>query len=131
MVTALNNIGEVIEDNKGTLDSIQDMALQLTRTVSLLREVVVKYVDMVENVLEVIIPIMDKFPIIPDKIIAFAKDAHELAGRIMNASELAQKVLPGVEKSLLSADVSGLQSSTKDVANLTKALADINPTDKK
>ena len=37
MTGALRNINNVIEDNRGTLDSIQDMAVQLTRTIISLR----------------------------------------------------------------------------------------------
>lgn len=125
MTSALMNINDVIEDNKGTLDSIQDMALQLTRTVIVLRTVVMKYVGMVDNILETAVPIMEKLPIFPENVKEFARDALALAKKISTASEMAEKVLPGVEASLMSADVSRLQTSSGDVANLTKALQEI------
>lgn len=125
MTSALMNINDVIEDNKGTLDSIQDMALQLTRTVIVLRTVVMKYVGMVDNILETAVPIMEKLPIFPENVKEFARDALALAKKISTASEMAEKVLPGVEASLMSADVTRLQTSSGDVANLTKALQEI------
>jgi len=125
MTSALMNINDVIEDNKGTLDSIQDMALQLTRTVIVLRTVVMKYVGMVDNILETAVPIMEKLPIFPENVKEFARDALALAKKISTASEMAEKVLPGVEASLMTADVSRLQTSSGDVANLTKALQEI------
>lgn len=131
MTIALKNIGDVIDENKGTLDSIQDMALELTRTVQLLRGVVMKYVGTVDRVLETIVPIMEKLPIFPEAIKDFVKDVLELTDKITNVSNLAEKVLPGVEKSLMTADVSGLQASKGDVVNLTRALQDITPTAKK
>ena len=124
------NINDVIDENKSTLDSIQDMALQLTRTVRLLRAVVMKYADAVDNILETIVPLMEKFPIFPDKMEEFAKDALELTKKITKASELAEKVLPGVETSLMTADVSKLQALSGEVSQLTRALQDIMP-DKK
>ncbi|OGO41369.1 MAG: hypothetical protein A2W36_01205 [Chloroflexi bacterium RBG_16_58_14] len=127
MTGALKNINTVIDENKDTLDSIQDMAVQLTRTVRLLRAVVMKYVDAVNNILEAIVPIMEKFPIFPDKMEAFAKDALELTEKISKASALAEKVLPGVEASLTTADISGLQASSGEVAQLTRALQDMIP----
>jgi hypothetical protein len=127
MTGALMNINKVIDENKDTLDSIQDMAVQLTRTVRLLRTVVMKYVDTVNNVLETIVPLMDKFPIFPDKFEAFARDALELTEKISRASDLAEKVLPGVEASLTTADISGLQASSGEVAQLTRALQDMLP----
>lgn len=127
---ALMNINDVIDENKDTLDSIQDMALQLTRTIRLLRGVVMKYVDAVDNMLETIVPLMDKFPVFPDKLEEFAKDALELTKKITKASEMAEKVLPGVETSLMTADVSRLQASSGEVSQLTRALQDMMP-DKK
>ena len=127
MTGALMNINKVIDENKDTLDSIQDMAVQLTRTVRLLRAVVMKYVDAVNNILETIVPIMEKFPIFPDKMEAFARDALELTEKISKASDLAEKVLPGVEASLTTADISGLQASSGEVAQLTRALQDMMP----
>ena len=124
---ALRNIGDVIEDNRGTLDSIQDMAVQLTRTVISLRAVVMRYVETADNVLEKVVPIMEKLPIVPDKVMDFAHDARGWAQKISEASDLVERVLPGVERSLTTADISGLQASTGEVANLTRALQEMIP----
>ena len=124
---ALENISNVIEDNKGTLDSIQDMSLQLTRTVMSLRTVVMKYVDKMDDLLETAVPIMEKLPIFPERLTELVKDALELTQKLNAVSELVQKVLPGVESSLITADVAGLQKSSGHVAELTKVLQDIAP----
>ena len=58
----------------------------------------------------------------------FARDAQALARKIDNANELVQKVLPGVERALTTADISGLQTSAGDVAELTRVLQDMIPT---
>jgi hypothetical protein len=126
---ALNIINNVIEDNKGTLDSIQDMALELTRTVSVLRNVAIKYVQQVDQMLEVIAPIVNKMPIFPEKLKDFVNEALELSNKIIEASDIAQNVLPGVEKSLMTADIGSLQSSKAEVANLTRSLQSILPAD--
>lgn len=125
MTGALQNISEVIDENRGTLDSIQDMALELIRTVQFLRTVVMRYVDMADDILRTVVPIIDRLPIVPDKIVKFAKEALELAEKITAASDMAQKVLPGVEESLRTADVSGLQASKGDMARLTRSLQDM------
>lgn len=125
------NIGKVIDENKSTLDSIQDMAVELTRAIRSLRTVVMKYVEMVDNVLETIVPIMEGLPIFPESVKEFARDALALTKKISTASELAEKVLPGVEASLMSADISGLQASTGDVAKLTRSLQELIPTSAK
>ena len=97
---ALKNINDVIEDNKGTLDSIQDMALELTRAISVLRNVAIQYIQQVDKVLEVVAPIVNKMPLFPEKIKDFINDALELSNKIMEASDIAKEVLPEVEKKL-------------------------------
>lgn len=127
MTDALMNINNVIDENRGTLDSIQDMAVELTRTIQMLRVVVMKYMNTADNILETAVPLMDKFPIFPEKLVDIGKDALELSKKITAASELAERVLPGVEKSLTTADISGLQASKGDMTRLTRALADLLP----
>ncbi|MBN2388944.1 MAG: hypothetical protein JXB85_18155 [Anaerolineales bacterium] len=127
MTESLMNINRVIQDNKSTLDSIQDMAIELTRAIRSLQAVVMKYVSMADNILETIVPIMENLPIVPKKIKEFAADARDLAKKINTASALAEKVLPGVEAGLTSADMSKLQASTGEVSRLTSALQAMVP----
>jgi len=117
----------VINDNKSTLDSIQDMAVELTHAIRSLQAVVMKYVETADRILDTIVPIMEGLPIIPAKIKDFIKDAQTLSGKITAASQMAEKVLPGVEAGLTTADMSKLQASTGQVANLTKTLQSMIP----
>jgi hypothetical protein len=127
MTESLMNINKVINDNRSTLDSIQDMAVELTRAIRSLQAVVMKYVSMADHILDTIVPIMEGLPIVPDKIKEFAKDALALSQKITAASELATRVLPGVEAGLKTADMGKLQASTGQVASLTKALQAMVP----
>jgi hypothetical protein len=127
MTQSLMNINKVINDNKSTLDSIQDMAVELTRAIRSLQAVVMKYLGMADEILGTVVPIMDGLPIVPEKVKAFAKEALALSKKIAEASALAEKVLPGVEAGLTSADMTKLQASTGEVAKLTKALQAMVP----
>ncbi len=127
MTESLMNINKVINDNKSTLDSIQDMAVELTRAIRSLQAVAMKYVDLADDILGTIVPIMEGLPIVPDKVKGFAKDALALSKKINEACQLADKVLPGVETGLTTADMSKLQASTGQVASLTKSLQAILP----
>jgi methyl-accepting chemotaxis protein len=131
LTQSLANINKVINDNKSTLDSIQDMAVELTRAIRSLQAVVMKYVEMADKILGTIVPIMEGLPIVPDKIKEFAKDALAMSKKIAAASEMAEKVLPTVEMGLTTADMSQLQASTKEVSSLTKSLQAMIPAGKK
>lgn len=127
MTESLTNINKVIQDNKATLDSIQDMAVELTHAIRTLEAVAIKYIKMADEILESIVPIMKSLPIVPDKISDFAEDALALAKKITAACEMAEKVLPGVEAGLTTADMVKLKTSTGDVQNLTKSLQALVP----
>jgi hypothetical protein len=127
MTETLMNINKVIQDNKSTLDSIQDMAVELTRAIRSLELVAIKYIKMADDILENIVPIMKKLPIVPDKITDFAEDALVLAKKIVTACEMAEKVLPGVEAGLTTADMVKLKTSTSDVQKLTQSLQSLIP----
>lgn len=127
MTESLMNINRVIQENKSTLDSIQDMAIELTRAIRSLQAVAMKYVGLADNILTTVVPLIENLPIVPARVKEFAKDALDLAKKINAASELAEKVLPGVEAGLTSADMGKLQASTGEVARLTSALQAMLP----
>lgn len=127
MTESLMNINRVIQENKSTLDSIQDMAIELTRAIRSLQAVVMKYVDLADNILTTVVPLIENLPIVPARVKDFARDALDLAKKINTASELAEKVLPGVEAGLTSADMNKLQASTGEVARLTSTLQAMLP----
>jgi hypothetical protein len=124
---SLININKVVQENKKTLDSIQDMAVQLTRAIRSLQAVVMKYIGMADDILETVVPILQNLPVVPDKIKLFAKDALALAKKIASACELAERVLPGVEAGLTTADMGRLQASTGQVQQLTRSLQAMIP----
>jgi hypothetical protein len=122
MTEALQNINKVIVDNRSTLDSIQDMAVELTRSVQVLEKAAVKYIRMVDGVLEQAIPVMKNIPLVPKKILALAVKIEATTTKFLAACELAEKVLPGVEEGLTTANMTKLQASTVDVQRLTTSL---------
>jgi methyl-accepting chemotaxis protein len=127
MTESLMNINRVVQENKKTLDSIQDMAVELTRAIRSLEAVAVKYIKMADQVLDKVVPLLSKLPIVGDEVREFATDAQALANKIVAACELAERVLPGVEAGLTTADMNKLQTSTGQVQQLTKSLQGLMP----
>ena len=122
MTDALMNINKVIVDNRSTLDSIQDMAVELTRSVQTLEKASVKYIRMVDGVLENLLPIIKNIPLVPKGIVELLTKIEATTTKFLSACELAEKVLPGVEAGLTTADMTKLKASTGDVQKLTTTL---------
>jgi hypothetical protein len=131
MTESLMNINKVIQDNKATLDSIQDMAVELTRAIRSMESAAIKYIRMADKVLETIVPLLKGLPIVGKEVLEFATAAQALAEKIVSACEMAKKVLPGVEAGLTTADMVKLKTSTGDVQQLTRSLQALMPASSK
>jgi len=127
MTESLMNINKVIQDNKSTLDSIQDMAVELTRSIRSLEAAAIKYVKMADHVLETLVPILKNLPLVGREVLEFASEAQAMAKKIVTACETAEKVLPGVEAGLTTGDMLKLKASTGDVQQLTRTLQGLLP----
>jgi hypothetical protein len=103
------------------------MAVELTRAISSLEAAAFKYVKMADQVLETIVPLLKGLPIVGKEVLEFATDAQAMAQKIVTACEMAEKVLPGVEAGLTTADMIKLKTSTGDVQQLTQSLQALIP----
>lgn len=122
LTAGLNDITRVIQENKQTLDTIQEVGIELTNTVATLSSAAIKYVRMIDQFLDTVVPIIEKVPFLDAKIINAAKNAQNLAQSILDNSTNAQKVAEDMRISLATADVSRLQRYSGDLRNLAKTL---------
>lgn len=122
LTAGLNDITRVIQENKQTLDTIQEVGIDLTNAVATLSSAAIKYVRMIDQFLDTVVPIIEKVPFLDAKIINAAKSAQNLAQSILDNSTNAQKVAEDVRTSLAAADVSRLQRYSGDLRNLAKTL---------
>ncbi len=98
------------------------MAVELTRSVQVPEKASVKYIRLVDGVLEQVIPIMRNFPLVPKKLLALFVKIEATTTKFLAAYELAEKVLPGVEEGLTTANMTKVQASTGEVQRLTATL---------
>jgi len=70
LTASLEEVNRVIQENKATLDAIQDIALELTKAAGVLEATASKYVSMVDSVLETAVPILsvESHKVIPGKV---------------------------------------------------------------
>lgn len=122
LTAGLNDITRVIQENKQTLDTIQEVGIDLTNAVATLSSAAIKYVRMIDQFLDTVVPIIEKVPFLDAKIINAAKNAQNLAQSILDNSTNVQKVAEDVRTSLAAADVSRLQRYSGDLRNLAKTL---------
>ncbi|MBI5936054.1 MAG: hypothetical protein HY867_20305 [Chloroflexi bacterium] len=124
---SLDQISKMIEENAKMIDSIQEVALELTGSIGALHTLTVKYAGIANQVLDVLLPFMQKIPLIPAKLTAFATDLEKLTQKIIDNQVTTNKTITDVRSGLQTGDVSKLQSHAGELQNLTKTISAILP----
>jgi hypothetical protein len=124
---SLDQISKMIEDNAKMIDSIQEVALELTGSIGALHTLTVKYAGIANQVLDVLLPLMQKIPLIPPKLTQFATDLEKLTQKIIDSQAATNKTITDVRSGLQTGDVSKLQGHAGELQNLTKTLSAILP----
>ncbi|HUW96928.1 MAG TPA: hypothetical protein VMW58_14185 [Anaerolineae bacterium] len=124
---SLEDIGRIIEENKQTMDSIQDIGLELAQAAGVLEATASRYVGMVDSLLETAVPILRNIPLLPDRTMELIEDLQGLANTILDVCTTADKVITDVDDGLRKADVAKLNAHTGDLQKMTKALQRVLP----
>lgn len=124
---SLDQISKMIEDNARMIDSIQEVALELSGSIGALHTLTVKYAGIANQVLDLLLPIMQKIPLIPPKLTQFATDLEKLTQKIIDGQAAASKTITDVQTGLRTGDASKLQAHAGQLQNLTKSLNAILP----
>lgn len=124
---SLDQISKMIEDNAKMIDSIQEVALELTGSIGALHTLTVKYAGIANQVLDVLLPFMQKIPLIPPQLTQFATDLEKLTQKIIDGQTATNKTITDVRSGLQTGDVSKLQNHAGELQNLTKTLSAILP----
>jgi len=124
---SLEDIGRIIEENKVTMDSIQDIGLELAQTAGMLEATASRYVGMVDSLLDTAVPVLRTIPIVPARTMDLVEDLQNLANTILDVCTTANRVITDVDAGLRNADVSKLNAHTADLQKMTKTLQRVLP----
>jgi hypothetical protein len=69
LTDSLHDITGMIEEHKAMVDSIQDIALELTNSIGTLHTLTVKYAGIANSILDALLPLAKGLPIIPKNIL--------------------------------------------------------------
>jgi hypothetical protein len=127
LVGSLQDIGRIIEENKQTMDSIQDIGLELTRTAGMLQATASRYAGMVDGLLETAVPILRNIPLIPPRTMELVEDLQDLANTILDVCATADKVITDVGDGLQTANIAKINAHTGDLQKMTRTLQRVLP----
>jgi hypothetical protein len=117
----------MINEHKEMIDSIQDVALELTTAIGTLHGMTVKYAGTANQILDVLLPIVQGLPIIPDKVTNLLVNMEKWTQKIIDNEKETSTTITDVQSGLKTGDISKLKSHSQDLKKVTKTITAIVP----
>ncbi len=127
LTDSLNDIGKMIQDHKNMIDSIQEVALELTNSIGSLHTLTVKYAGIANKILDGLLPIAKGLPIIPKNILQLLINLESITQKIIDNQAQTTKTITEVQSGLKTGDVNKIKGHAGALQNVTKTLTAILP----
>ena len=127
LTASLNDINRMINENKEMIDSIQEVALNLTDAMGTLHTLTVKYAGIANSILDALLPIVKGLPIVPKKVTDLLVNLEAITQKIIDDSQKTSKTINDVNSGLRTGDVSKLKGHANELKSVTNTLASILP----
>lgn len=127
LTQSLDDIGGMIEGHKDMIDSIQEVAIELTDTFLTLHNLTVKYAKKANDILDAILPIVGNLPLIPKSVKKLLTDMEKYTQNIIDDSKETSKTIKDVNVGLKTGNIAKLKSHSGDLKKVTKKLTSLVP----
>ncbi|MBM4426681.1 MAG: hypothetical protein FJ031_05535 [Chloroflexi bacterium] len=97
---SINDIVKIIEQNKEMIDSIQEVALELTSSIGSLHTLTVKYARTANQILDVLLPIIKNVPIVPKNVTQMLVNLEAITQKIIDNETSTSKTITDVQSGL-------------------------------
>ncbi len=125
--TSIDDIQKIIESHKQMIDSIQEIALELTSSIGTLHTLTVKYARTANQILDVLLPIVKNLPLIPKNVTQMLINLEAITQKIINNEAATSKTITDVRGGLQTGDVNKLKAHAGQLQNVTKTITSIIP----
>lgn len=127
LTDSLNDITKMINEHKGMIDTIQEVALELTTSIGALHTLTVKYAGIANNILDALLPIVRNLPLIPKNVTDLLVNLEAMTQKIIDSSANTSKTITDVQSGLQTGDVNKIKGHAGELQALTKSLKAILP----
>lgn len=127
LTDSLNDISRMINEHKAMIDTIQDVALELTTSISALHTLTVKYAGIANAILDGLLPIVKNLPLVPQKITGLLVNLESLTQKIIDSNAQTSRTITDVQTGLRTGDVNKIKGHAAQLQSLTNALRSILP----
>jgi len=127
LTDSLNDISKMIQDHKNMIDTIQEIALELTNSIGSLHTLTVKYAGIANNILDGLLPIVRGLPIIAKNIVQLLINLESITQKIIDNQVSTTKTITEVQAGLKTGDVNKIKGHAGALQNVTRSLTSILP----
>ena len=128
LTDSIQDITKIINEHKEMIDAIQDVGIQLTGAIGTLHTLTVKYAGVVNNVLDMMLPLVKNIPFLPPQLLEMATTMERITQEIIDNSANTSKTISDVNIGLKTGDVARLRSHSGELKKVTQSLTSILPT---
>jgi len=127
LTDSLRDITGMIEEHKSMIDSIQEIALELTNSIGTLHTLTVKYAGIANGILDGLLPIVRNLPIFPKNILEMLVNLESLTQKIIDNNAQTSRTITDVQIGLKTGDVNRIKGHAGELQNVTRTLTAILP----
>ena len=127
LTKSVTDVAQIIEQHKGMIDSIQEIALELTTSIGTLHTLTVKYARTANQILDVLLPILKNLPLIPKNVMQMLVNLEVTTQKIIDNEVSTSKTITDVSAGLRTGDVNKIKGHAGQLQAVTKTLIDILP----
>jgi len=127
LTDSLHDITKMIEEHKAMIDTIQEIALELTNSIGTLHILTVKYAGIANNILDGLLPIVKGLPLIPKNIVDMLVNLESITQKIIDTNAQTSRTITDVQSGLKTGDVNKIKGHAGELQNVTRALTAILP----
>ena len=117
----------MIEEHKVMIDSIEEVALELTNSSGTLHTLTLKYAGIANNILDVLLSIIKSVPIIPQNVLVPLTNLESITQKIIDNQTVTNKTITDVQAGLRTGDMNKIKGHAGQLQALTKTITSILP----
>ena len=127
LTASITDITKIIEQHKEMIDSIQEVAIELTSSIGSLHTLTVKYARTANQILDVLLPILKNLPLIPKNVMQMLINLESLTQKIIDNEAATSKTITDVNSGLKTGDANKLKAHAGQLQAVTKTISSIIP----
>jgi hypothetical protein len=127
LTTSITDIAKIIEQHKEMIDTIQEIAIELTGSIGSLHTLTVKYAKTANSILDALLPIVRNLPIIPKNVTQMLVNLEGITQKIIDNEASTSRTIADVRSGLHTGDVNKIKGHAGQLQSVTRTLTSFIP----